>query len=505
MGWVCISAIGCGQNGRVFTSAGRRRCVAGNGSFRAAKCKTTANLIAIMSSSTVRQRSVGDELREKRKGNTSNIACNTLTRSLVCVPNTSAKRKCSNVLIIHCITANHASFIHFNFLLQNFLTEQRQLKKIKNDTETKKRRRIILWSIALILLLSLSVYYYNYKPSKTRQQASTDSSPSSAPSSTPNENPKANDQSSKKTLPKTPPKSKKNQDSPKKDEHPPPPKRPPPPKSTDEVLNTKINDLPILRRPIPPSDPDRPLIMEILEADDFLRVGDYAQALEKFKKILKRFKQSPRGLLGRGLALEGLGKTKESVKYLDKAIDTYYNLAFESGPLANEDIRLAALLGLAECSERRRKTKILIKALKKAVEMEPKHELYATKLAQAYMKGTQMERAQKLLEEVVDKWPGNSLAHANLGYLLYRGGSYEEALPHLVKGLVENKEVQRNGKFYLYTGETLTKLNKSEEVSLIYVTSSNIKTGVRSIACLITYSFIACITMQSNEISLCPP
>lgn len=363
------------------------------------------------------------------------------------------------------------------------------MKKIKNDTETKRRRRVIIWSIALVLLLSLSVYYYNYKPSKTRQRASTDSSPSSAPSSTPNENPKANDHSSRKTPPKTPPssKSKKNKDSsktvpPKKDERPPPPKQPPPPKSRDEVLNTKINDLPILRRPIPPSDPDRPLIMEILEADDFLRVGDYAQALEKFKKILKRFKQSPRGLLGRGLALEGLGKTKESVKYLDKAIDTYYNLAFESGPLANEDIRLAALLGLAECSERRHKTKILIKALKKAVEMEPKHELYATKLAQAYMKGTQMERAQKLLEEVVDKWPGNSLAHANLGYLLYRGGSYEEALPHLVKGLLENKEVQRNGKFYLYTGETLTKLNKSEEVSLTYVTSSNIKTGVGSFA-----------------------
>ena len=68
-----------------FTSAGRRRCVAGNGSFRAAKCKTTANLIAIMSSSTVRQRSVGDELREKRKGNTRNIACNKYTDPITCL------------------------------------------------------------------------------------------------------------------------------------------------------------------------------------------------------------------------------------------------------------------------------------------------------------------------------------------------------------------------------------------------------------------------------------
>ncbi|XP_011407658.2 PREDICTED: aspartyl/asparaginyl beta-hydroxylase-like [Amphimedon queenslandica] len=389
-----------------------------------------------MASSTVRQRSVGEELKDKRK-------------------------------------------------------EQRHLKKIKDDAETKRKRKIILWIVALTVLLSLSVYYYNYKPSKGRQQmhspipqqapssgindakSSNQSTTKSEPSS--KKSPSTKEQSSKSKSKKNKSSSekvssKKEKASPKKEKASPTKsqKSGPASKSREELLKTKISDLPILRRPVPPSDPDRPLIMEILEADDYLKGGYYSEALDKFKKVLKRFKQSPRGLLGKALALEGLGKTKGSIKYLDKAIDIYYQISFEASSLANDDIKLAALMGLADCAERREKTTMLIKALKKAVVMEPMHEVYATKLAQAYMKGGQMEEAEKLLEDVINKWPGNSLAHANLGYLHYKGGRFDKAMPHLVKGLSENREIQKNPKFYLYTGETLSRLDKTEEAGLVY-------------------------------------
>ena len=352
------------------------------------------------------------------------------------------------------------------------------MKKIKDDAETKRKRKIILWVVALTVLLSLSAYYYNYKPSKGRQQTPSPSPKPAPPSSvnakssnqsTKSDSPSKQSQSTKDQSSKS--KTKKNKSSsekvsPKKDKasSPKSQKSGPAPKSREEVLNMKISDLPILRRPVPPSDPDRPLIMEILEADDYLKGGYYSEALDKFKKVLKRFKQSPRGLLGKALALEGLGKTKGSIKYLDKAIDIYFQISFDASSLANEDIKLAALMGLADCAEKREKTTMLIKALKKAVELEPMHEVYATKLAQAYMKGGQMEEAEKLLEDVIDKWPGNSLAHANLGYLHYKSGRFDKAMPHLVKGLSENKEIQKNPKFYLYTGETLSRLDKTEEV-----------------------------------------
>lgn len=366
--------------------------------------------------------------------------------------------------------------IILNTNLYILFLEQNQLKKIQDDNQSRNRRRNIKWTIILVLLVSLTWYYYTYQPSSS---ATASSSPSPSTDShrvhekTKNNLNKVNKPSSsnlppkKKTTPKvTPEKSKKpkNKTPRPTDSKTPPPTPPTPNDENNDLLNTKITDLPILRRPVPPSDPDRPLIMEILEGDDYLKAQNYPVALEKFNAVLKRFKQSPRGLLGKALALEGLAKKKESSKLMDKAIDLFYSLSFES-QLASNDFKLAGLISLAECSERRGKVTMVIKALEKAVALEPSHERYSVKLAQAYMKGDKHDKALELLLKVVSKWPENTLAHANLGYLYYRERNYSQALPHLLRGLLENKEIQKSGKFYLYTGETLTRLNKSDEVS----------------------------------------
>ena len=231
----------------------------------------------------------------------------------------------------------------------------------------------------------------------------------------------------------------------------------------NKPVQIKKSDIPILRRPVPPSDPDRPLIIEILSADNALREGKFSDALGKFNEILKRFNQSPRGLLGKALALDGLSKQKNDMKILDNAIDLYYNVGFESF-LASDDIKVSALVQLADCSERRQKPNMLIKALKKALEIDPNHEVCGIKLGLAYMKNNEMGKAKKVLQNVISKWPKNSLAQANLGYILFEEKNYRAALPLLLNGLIENEAVRKNGRFYLYAGEAMTKLNRSKEV-----------------------------------------
>ena len=222
-----------------------------------------------------------------------------------------------------------------------------------------------------------------------------------------------------------------------------------------------------MRRPVPPTDPDRPLIIEILSADNALRESKFSDALGKFNEILKQFKQSPRGLLGKALALDGLSKQKNDMKILDNAIDLYYNVAFESF-LASDDIKVAALVQLADCSERRQKPNMLIKALKKVLEIDPNHEVCGIKLGLAYMKNNEMAKAKKVFQNVISKWPKNSLAQANLGYILFEEKNYRAALPLLLNGLIENEAVRKNGRFYLYAGEAMTKLNRTKEVRQVH-------------------------------------
>ena len=254
--------------------------------------------------------------------------------------------------------------------------------------------------------------------------------------------------------------------------------KPPPtgsskPPKDDSLLKKKITDLPILRRPIPPADSDRPLIMEILAADDLLADKQYQKAVDKFDAILNRFKQSPRGLLGKALSLEGLGKRKKSPKLVDKAIDLYYQVGFDSF-LANDDIKMAALVQLVSCSKSRNKENMAIKALEKIVEMEPEYEAYVMKLSQAYISSGKLAEAKQLLNKLVTKDPNNVLVAASLGYIFYKENNCTGALPWLLYGISEGTNVvPESGKLYLYAGECLTKLRRPEEVCYYYILINN--------------------------------
>ena len=106
----------------------------------------------------------------------------------------------------------------------------------------------------------------------------------------------------------------------------------------EDVPLILLDEIRLLRRPIPSRDSDRPYIIEILNGDNLLREGRLSEALEKFNEILKMFPQSPRGLYGKGETLYGMAVQKSSNKLRETAIDFFKDAA--SSLLTPDDIKV---------------------------------------------------------------------------------------------------------------------------------------------------------------------
>ena len=228
-----------------------------------------------------------------------------------------------------------------------------------------------------------------------------------------------------------------------------------------EELN--LDEIRLLRRPIAVSDPDRPYIMEILMGDNLLLEGRYSVALEKFNEIVKMFPQSPRALYGKAEALEHMAIEKKSNKLMDTAIDFYYEAGMESF-IATNDLKVASLLRLSEVAHSRGKFPLAIKALEKLCEIQGRNPGFANRLGVAYLTAGNARKARTQFDQVLEEFPGNPFAKAHIGYFLFAEKKYEAALPMLLEGIHSARGIRTNAKFYLYAGECLTKLNRTDEV-----------------------------------------
>lgn len=238
----------------------------------------------------------------------------------------------------------------------------------------------------------------------------------------------------------------------------------PPPAENNHASPVDDRDTPLLQRPIPPGDPDRPYIIEFLAGEKFTRNGRYNEALERYNDVLKRFPQSPRAMYGKGLTLELQAKEKKSNKLTDMAIDFMSKVGFESF-LAPEAFKESALLKVAELAQARGKYPLLVRTLERLYEMFPTDQWYANKLGVAYVNEQNTKKAKAHFQKVRRAFPEDYFAAAHLGLVLMSEGKHEKAVPLLLEGLQYDEEIKSNPKFYLYAGASLTALGNIEEVS----------------------------------------
>ena len=224
----------------------------------------------------------------------------------------------------------------------------------------------------------------------------------------------------------------------------------------------------LLRRPYPASDPDKPYLVEIINGDNLLEAGEYSRALEAFNGVVKKFPQSTRGLYGKALSLSFMAEAKKSNKLMDTAIDFYKKAGLESF-VGSEEVRVAALVELVDRAYERGKPGLSIKALEKLVELREDNTLFSNRLGLGYVADGKAKKAKAHFKKHMEKFPEDHFGKAQLGYVLYSEKRYEQALPLLLDGIRNDEGVKNNPKFYRYAGESLTKLNRSDEVGQQYI------------------------------------
>lgn len=220
----------------------------------------------------------------------------------------------------------------------------------------------------------------------------------------------------------------------------------------------------LLQKPFSPADPDKPYLIEILQADNLLESKEYTLALQSFNEIIKKFPQSPRALYGKAVTLSKMAEEKKSNKLMDTAIDFYKKAGLDSF-IGEVDFRVAALVELADRAYERGKASLSITALEKLVSLKEDNALFSNRLGLGYIADAKFKKAKTHFKTHLEKFEDDHFASAQLGYLLYREKHYEQALPRLLDGIRNDDGVKNNPKFYLYAGESLTKLNRSDEVT----------------------------------------
>ena len=134
--------------------------------------------------------------------------------------------------------------------------------------------------------------------------------------------------------------------------------------------------------------------------------------------------------------------------------------------------QVAALARLADLSQERGKHTAAISALEKLYSLDDEDPVVANRLGAAYVRTGKYKKAEAHFKKLLSEAPDNGYATAHLGYLLFREREFERALPLLLEGLRSDSSIQKNARFYLYAGETLTRLNRSDEVRRRFFLSS---------------------------------
>ena len=228
--------------------------------------------------------------------------------------------------------------------------------------------------------------------------------------------------------------------------------------SHDHSINSRV-----LRRPYKPDDPDRPHLVDLLSGDNLLLEGKYTLAMEKFNEVLKHFPQSTGAMYGKGVALRHMAREKRSNKLLDTAVDFLYKAGMEAF-MGSEAVRVEALKELADAAYERGKTQLAIRALEKLVEYRKDDVDAANQLGMGYLAVGNKRKAKTQFKKVLEQFKDDRFAKAQLGFIFFSEKKYEEALPLLLEGIREDEIIKMNPKFYLYAGDTLTRLNRSDEV-----------------------------------------
>ena len=238
---------------------------------------------------------------------------------------------------------------------------------------------------------------------------------------------------------------------------------PPPPKPQKPIVQEiDILKLPPLQRPIPPSDTDRPHVIDILSGEKLLRLGWHKEALEKFNELLKAFPQSSRGQFGAAEAKCSLAEEQHSTTLLDECMELYTKVG--ESFLAPNHLRVEAIGRLLKPAALSGKTDKKIWAAEKLFDLQPDSIEVANQLSFYYLSSGKVDKGKAHLKKVLEKWPQNVIARAHMGRILIFEGDIDGGSKAILEGIEKEEIIRKDPTFYQLLGDALVKRNRKSEV-----------------------------------------
>jgi tetratricopeptide (TPR) repeat protein len=171
--------------------------------------------------------------------------------------------------------------------------------------------------------------------------------------------------------------------------------------------------------------------------------GQYAEAVESFKKAVQLDKQNHQAYYNLGMAYGSLGQYREAVESYERAIKIkpdYAAAHYNSGH---------ALSNLKRFDD-------AVESFKQAIRLEPDNIEAYFGLGYAYLDSGKDEKAVHTFEEAIRLWPENPNAYFNLGLVYFPEGPYAEAIDaftHSIRRDPRYPQAYHNRAYaYLYMG-----------------------------------------------------
>uniref|UniRef100_A0A4W3JRY2 Aspartate beta-hydroxylase n=1 Tax=Callorhinchus milii TaxID=7868 RepID=A0A4W3JRY2_CALMI len=205
---------------------------------------------------------------------------------------------------------------------------------------------------------------------------------------------------------------------------------------------------------------DKTIKAELDAAEKLRKKGKTEEALKAFNELLSKYPQSPRAKYGKGQSEDDLAEKMRSNEMLQKAINTYGEVADMPNPTT--DLVKIAVKRQANRQQFLGHIKRSVVTLQKLTNRYPSDVSIKNELGVSYLLLGDNNNAKRTYEEVLALAPNDGFAKVHYGFILKAANQIAESIPYLKEGLESEDPGTDDGRFYFHLGDALQRMGDKD-------------------------------------------
>ncbi|XP_077297504.1 aspartyl beta-hydroxylase isoform X2 [Arctopsyche grandis] len=212
------------------------------------------------------------------------------------------------------------------------------------------------------------------------------------------------------------------------------------------------------------SNNDWTLQLDLAQAE--MDEGNLDDAFRRFTALSLTNPSCWRAKLGRAKALDRLAESKRNNNLLNHAIAAYrevLNMTINDVTFVNVAERV---IDRARFRGKHMEAVEVHEMLIKKIPSQPK---FRNQLAITYLMVNKVDRARKVLKEILSIWPNDGVALVHHGFILKTiENNLQESVVYLQRGIDSGEDGTMEGRFLFHLGDALARLRRQNEADKIY-------------------------------------